>query len=91
MANININDIISKIYYDKSGFGSKATTLRDSKEKDQSITMKGVEEFFRKNVEQKKQLRGRNSFIAPHPYFEFQLDLFFINDLPNQKFKVGMV
>ena len=62
MANINKNDIISKIYYDKSGFGSKATTLRDSKKKDQSITMKDVEEFFRKNVEEKKATT-RQEFI----------------------------
>ena len=48
MANINKNDLISKIYYDKSGFGSKATTLRDSKKKDQSTTMKDVEEVFMK-------------------------------------------
>ena len=44
-----------------------------------------------KRTEQKKQLSGNHSFIAPHPYFEFQLDLFFINDIPKQKFKVGMV
>ena len=39
----------------------------------------------------KKQLRGFNNFISPHRYFEFQIDLFFMNDLENQKFKVGMV
>ena len=84
-------EIISNIYYDKSGFGSKQRTLKEAKEKDKTITMRDIEEFFRKNVEQKKQLRGFNSFISPHPYFEFQIDLFFINDLENQKFKVGMV
>ena len=57
MENIHKNDRISKMYYDKSGFGSKATTLRDSKKKDQRITMKDVEEFFRKNVEQKATTR----------------------------------
>ena len=87
----NKNDIISKIYFDRSGFGSKATTLRDAKEKDKTITMKDVEEFFRKNVEQKKQLRGQNSFIPPHPLYEFQMDLFFINDLEKQKFRVGLL
>ena len=91
MANINKNDIISKIYYDKSGYGSITTTYKDAKQKEQSITLNDVKEWFQKNIEQKKQLRGKNSFIAPHPYFEFQLDLFFINDIPNQKFKVGMV
>ena len=46
-------EIIGKIYYDKSGFGSRATTLRDAREKDKTIKMEDVEEFFRKNVEQK--------------------------------------
>ena len=55
--------------------------------------MADVEEFFKKNVEEKRKPRGQNSFVAPHPYFEFQLDLFFIssNDLENQKFRIGLV
>ena len=44
-------EIIANIYYDKSGFSSKATTLKDAREKDKNITMKDVEEFFRKNVD----------------------------------------
>ena len=40
---------------------------------------------------QKKQLKGYNSFIAPYPNYEYQLDLFFINDLPEQKIKIGLV
>ena len=91
MANLNKNDIISKIYYDKSGYGSITTTYKDAKQKEQSITLNDVKEWFKKNIEQKKQLRCKNSFIAPHPCFEFQLDLFYINDIPNQQFKVGMV
>ena len=87
----NKQEIISQIYFDRSGFGSKQTTLKDAKEKDKTITMKDVEEFFRKNVEQKKQLRGQNSFIPPYPNYEYQMDLFFINDLENQKFRVGML
>ena len=46
---------------------------------------------FRKNVEQKAKPRGQNSFVAPNAYYEFQIDLFFINDIPKQKMKVGMV
>ena len=37
----------------------------------------------------KTQLKGYNSFVAPYPYYEFQFDLFFINDLENQKIRVG--
>ena len=89
----NKQKIINDIYYDRSGFGSRATTLKDAREKDRSITKEDVEEFFKKNVEEKRRPRGENSFVAPHAYFEFQLDLFFISkhDLENQKFSIGMV
>ena len=71
------NDIISKIYFDKGGFGSKKTTLVDAKKVNKNITTKDVDEFFKKTVAEKKQLKGYNSFIAPHAYYEFQMDLFF--------------
>ena len=86
-------DIISNIYYDRSGFGSRATTLQDAKKKDATITKEDVEEFFRKNVEEKRKPRGENSFVAPHAHWEYQVDLFFISskDLENQKFRIGLV
>ena len=85
--------IMNDIYYDRSGFGSRATTLKDAREKDKSIMKEDVEEFFRKNVEEKRKPRGENSSVAPHVHFENQVDLFFIskNDLENQKFRIGFV
>ena len=90
MSSSNKDDIINSIYYDRSGYGSIATTYKDAKEKDKTITLNDVKEWFKKNVEQKKQLRGFNSFVPNEPYWEYQLDLFFINDIPDQKFKVGV-
>ena len=87
----NKDDIISSIYYDRSGFGSVATTYKDSKAKDATITLNDVKEWYKKNIKQKQQLRGQNSFVATEPYWEYQLDLFFINDIPDQNFKVGAV
>ena len=89
----NKQKIISDIYFDRSGFGSRATTLQDAKRKDASITKDDVEEFFKKNIEEKRKPRGENSFVAPHSHWEYQLDLFFIskNDLENQKFRIGLV
>ena len=84
-------DVLKKIYFDRSGFGSVQTTYKDAKEKDKSITMNDVKDFFEELVERKKQLKGFNSFIAPHHNYEYQADLFFINDLPNQDFKLGMI
>ena len=58
--------VINDIYFDRAGFGSKANTLKDAREKDKSITMKDVEEFFKKNVEVKRPQRGFKSFTTPH-------------------------
>ena len=61
-------EIIANVYYDKSGFGSKKTTLEDAKKKDKTITMQDVEEFFKNNIEEKRKQRGQNSFVAPNAY-----------------------
>ena len=63
MSDSDKQKIISDIYNDRAGFGSKATTLKDAREKDKTITMQDVDEFFRKNVEEKRKPRGYNSFI----------------------------
>jgi hypothetical protein len=85
------NEIISKIYFDVSGYGSIQNTLKESKQKDKTITLDNVKEWFKSNVEQKTKYSGQNSYIAQKPYEEYQVDLFFINDLENQKVKVGML
>ena len=85
---------INDIYFDRAGFGSKATTLKDAREKDKSITMKDVEDFFRKNVEVKAKQRGMNSFVAPSNYHTYQVDLFFMGYYDfdeEQKFRGGLV
>ena len=48
-------DMISNIFHDRAGFGSRAQTLKDSREKDASITKADVEEFLRKMLKK----RGR--------------------------------
>ena len=90
----NKQKIISDIYNDPSGFGSKAVTLADARKKDKTITKSDVDEFFKKNVEVKKLPRGQNSFVAPHAGYEYQVDLFFIGkkDMKDkQKTRIGMV
>ena len=84
-------EIISNVYYDRAGYGSRQRTLKEAREKDKSITIDDVNEFFKKNVEAKRKPVGQNSFVAPHSAYEYQMDLFFINDLEDQKFKVGMI
>ena len=71
-------DIINNVYYAKGVFGSKNRTLQEARKKDNTIT-------------KAKPRGGQNSFVAPNAYYEFQIDLFFINDIPKQKMKVGMM
>ena len=69
-------NILKKIYYDRSGYGSIQTTYQDGKKKDKSITLQDTKDFFNKYIAQKKQQRGSNTFIAPYSNYEHQLDLF---------------
>ena len=50
-----------------------------------------INEFCRKNVEQERKPVGQNSFAAPHSAYEYQMDLFFTNELDEQTFKVGVL
>ena len=87
-------EIIGNIYFYKAGFGSKNTTLKDAREKNKSITMKDVEDFFKKSVEIKMNPRGYNSFVAPHNNHRYQVDIFFISkkDLKvKQRYRAGLV
>ena len=47
--------IINDVYFDRAGFGSKSRTLEEAREKDKTITMSDINEFFRKNVDQKRK------------------------------------
>ena len=87
------DEIISKIYNDPSGFGSIKETLKDARKQDPKITYEDVKNWINKTVENKKQLRGYNSYIANEPKEEYQIDLFFLNrgDFPNEEFIGGVL
>lgn len=87
------DDIISKIYHDEAGYSSIKTTLEDARKKDKTINYNDVKNWFEKNVEKKKQLRGFNSYVANEPKFEYQIDLFFISkkDFPNETYIGGVL
>ena len=66
--------IINDVYFDKAGFRSKQRTLDEAREKDKSITVDDINEFLKKNVEQKCRAVGTNSFVSPHSVYEYQID-----------------
>ena len=71
------DEVISKIYYDRSGFSSISKTYQDAKEKDNTITLDNVKNWFYKNVENKRKPVGYNSYNTDEAYFEYQVDLAF--------------
>ena len=89
--NENHNQIINKVYYDPAGHGSITSTFKEAFQKDKTITLDTVRQWFKSNLETTKQVKGTNSFVAPYPYYEYQLDLMFFSDLENQKFEQGML
>lgn len=83
------DEIISSVYHDF--YGSMQDTFREAKKKDPKITYDDVKEWFGKSFVKKKNLTGYNSFVADEPFEEFQMDLFFVNDLANQTYKIGLL
>lgn len=78
---------ISKIYFDEGGYGSLQNTFKEAKADDPSISYQDVADWFQQNTQRKTQLKGYNSYIPKRAGDEYQIDLFFINDLENQKKK----
>jgi hypothetical protein len=87
----NKDEIISKIYYNESGYGSIIKTHKAAKAIDKTISVKYVSKWFDENVGKKGQPKGSNSFVAQYAFQEFQIDLCFFKDLPNQKYTTAMV
>jgi len=71
------DEIISKVYFDRSGFGSISKTYQDANKKDNTITLDNVKNWFYRNVENKRKPTGYNSYINDAPYQEYQVDLAF--------------
>ena len=71
-----VNEKISEIYNDQTGFGSLSNTYKDVKSKYPDITYKEVRDWYRNNAEYNVRSSGYNSFVASAPLQEFQVDLF---------------
>ena len=71
----------SKIYYDPAGCGSIMNTYKDARLKDSKMTINYVQGWFAGNVINRKQPNGTNSFVAPGPFCEYQMDLCLFSDL----------
>ena len=78
------NEVISKIYKDPAGRGSISETYQDVKKVDKTITLSDVKQWMDSNTQKRQNLKGYNSYVANAPYEQYQVDLFFMNDFPDQ-------
>jgi hypothetical protein len=86
--------LLNHIYYDPAGYGSIISTFKEAFKQYKTITLNYVRQWFKSNLETTKQVKGSNSFVAPYPYYEYQLDLMFFSDLQKQtkqQFEQGML
>ena len=83
--------ISHKVYHDPAGYGSITSTFTDAFKQDKTITLNTVEQWFKSTLEPTKQVKCSNSFVAPYPYYEYQLDLMFFTYLKIQKLEQGML
>ena len=83
--------IIKTVYFDPAGYGSINSVLNDARNMDKTITLEDVKQWKQQNVERKTQLRGQNSFVASYPRQEYQMDLFFLSDLKDQEYPLGLL
>ena len=68
------HDIIKRIYL--KDFGNLQEIFKDAKQINSTITYDDVKQWKAANVERTTNLRGYNSYIAPEPLYEFQIDGF---------------
>ena len=80
----SLNDKISKVYNDKSGFGSLKQTISDVKRYFPEIKRADVEKWYKNNVAYTILNRGSNYFVVSEALRIFQIDLFYM-DFFNKK------
>ena len=85
MAEDSKNDTISKTYHEF--YGSQKDTFLQARKKDNTITQEDVKKWFNNNFDRKTNPRGFNSFIAHHPYQEYQIDLFFMPESDGKEYQ----
>ena len=74
------NHFVKKCYYFSYLF-IWVRSNNEARKKDKRKIVNDINQVLKKNVEQKCKPTGTNSFVAPQSAYEYQTDLFFINDM----------
>lgn len=98
VCDVNMTDaekdaVIRSVYNRRGGTGGVYNTFKDAKAKIPSITHEYVKEWYKFWYERTRQEgKGKNSFVAPRAYHEYQFDIFYITEsqMRGQKYKLGL-
>jgi len=92
---MSINEKIKTVYKSPEGFGSIRDTFNQVRKKypDDNVKYEQVKEWFNKEVPRLQKMKGDNSYVAPEPLHEFQVDMFWYKnkqtDYPTLKEQTG--
>lgn len=81
--------IIKEAYDNLGGFKSMAAIFNKARERDDTITRSDIKQWKEENVERVKPLTGFNSYVAPEPRHEFQVDLFNYSFMQREKLNLS--
>lgn len=88
-------EIIRKVYYDPlTGFSGINKTFQILKKQGHKISRKEIQKFIKKQQiaqTSKKNIGKSGSFIPPHPLYEFQIDLIYLENTHLNKASYGLV
>ena len=76
--------ILKGLNYNESGYQSISNVYKEATEEDNTITLKYVKGWYTHFNEPKTHLKGTNSYMAPYPECEYQLDIFFFRTNQHQ-------
>ena len=92
MPTLSKDDLLSNLYYDlESGYGSIQSLYKQAKEKDSSILLEDVKTWMKTQPnKQRTNYKFTNSYKAPFPRYEYQLDIMDMNYLKQDSQRYGL-
>ena len=91
MSTKNKDELLKNLYYHELGYQSISRLFKEAKTIDGNITLAYVKDWYNYFNKRKTQLRGQNSYIAPSPCWEYQVDLFFLFEQPAPNIGLAMI
>ena len=91
MSDTDKDELVKTLYYNELGCQSILHLFKEAKKINKDITLAYVRSWYNYINETKPQLKGTNSYIAPQPNWEYQVDLFFLPEQPTPNLGLAMI